>query len=269
MEKEGIVIDSVSLKEFDLKGKRIDTNLTSDSYLDYEGFPRGATIGTALHEVFEYSDFTNYKPKLNEIITERLKTNRIKETKELKDYITRMVDNVLNADLPIIHGSESVGKTFKLKEIPNSDKKPEIEFNFNLGSEKLKNYFNGFIDLVFRKDNHYCILDWKSDTISDDLLAYNNEDIDSLKNHTDNHYSIQRVLYSYCLIQWLKMYYPKETEEQIFDKRFGGVYYVYIRGCNKDTGNGIYAHTWKSYNDLETAFKNIINKKIGGKSYEI
>ena len=96
----------------------------------------------------------------------------------------------------------------------------------------------------------------------EDLLNFS--DKESLKNHTDNRYSIQRVLYAYCLIKWLKTFYPNNNEEELYDKHFGGVYYVYIRGCNIDSSNGIYAQTWSNWNELNEAFMNIINKKMGG-----
>ena len=48
-------------------------------------------------------------------------------------------------------------------------------------------------------------------------------------------------------------------------KHFGGIYYVFIRGCKKDTPNGIYAQTWESYSDLEKEFNKIMNiVKRGG-----
>ena len=44
-------------------------------------------------------------------------------------------------------------------------------------------------------------------------LGYKNIS-DALKKHVDDCYSIQRVLYSYCLIKWLKMYMPKLSEQE-------------------------------------------------------
>ena len=105
-------------------------------------------------------------------------------------YIKNMVQEVLNASLPTIHGNEiDIRNTFRLKEIKKEDRKAEIEFNFKLGDFDLSSYCNGFIDLVFKKDNHYCILDWKSDTTNDnDLLSYNK--LEDIKKRVDNHYSI-------------------------------------------------------------------------------
>ncbi len=237
-----------------------------------EKFPKGDKIGSALHEIFEKSTFTDYvsdkynEDKLNGLITDTLEKNDVRIKDNLKDdclkYIRGMVFNVLNSDLVEIKGSDKTGKTFKLSSINNDDKLAETEFNFNLKNEKLRNYCNGFIDLVFRRENHYSILDWKSDSINDDDLKNYGVEEDLIK-HTASRYSIQRVLYSYCLIKYLSEVLGK-TKEEVFKENFGGIYYVYLRGCIKDLSNGIYAQSWDSYETLEKAFNDIITEKIGG-----
>ena len=100
----------------------------------------------------------------------------------------------------------------------------------------------------------FSILDWKTDFLIDekDYASY-----DALKKQTGENYAIQRVLYSYCLIKWLKQFYDM-SEEEIFNKHFGGIYYVFVRGCKAKTGNGIYAHTWDNWERLNRAFDDII-----------
>lgn len=260
--KEGEEGDEI-LNGFDLSMKTVPL-----PYLDIEpnqipeGFPRGSDIGTALHEIFEKFEFTNIDSEnnLDDIIDERLKYNHINNSPVFSSYIKNMVQEVLNAALPTIHGNEiDIRNTFRLKEIKKEDRKAEIEFNFKLGDFDLSSYCNGFIDLVFKKDNHYCILDWKSDTTNDnDLLSYNK--LEDIKKRVDNHYSIQRVLYSYTLVHWLYSCGLAPSLEEVFASYFGGIYYVFIRGCKKDTSNGIYAQTWESYSDLEKEFNNIMNE---------
>lgn len=252
---ENPINNDFNLTEYDMNACQMKSNVDSSILHEaYDGIPKGSTIGTALHEIFERIDFTNHKHNLDEIIKDRLIANRIKVTDKILGYIRTMMDNVLNALLPELDGS-----TFKLSEISMNNRKAEIEFNFNLKKEYFKNYCNGFIDLLFRRGNKYYILDWKSDTLNDEFLSYS--DLDELKKHTDKLYSIQRVLYSYCLIKWL-MPLLNKNEEEIFKNYFGGIYYVYIRGCNMNTGNGIYAQKWNSYKELEDAFNMIIKKKI-------
>lgn len=259
-DKEGFIEDD--LKQFDTKSMPIYGEFKEIEHIDYSKIPRGASIGTMLHEVFERLDFTNYEKDLDTIILDRLKANKIPVKDLYINYIKQIVSNVLEANLVKINGN-NYGDSFKLNSISNENKKPEIEFNFNLLNGRFKNYCNGFIDLLFKRGEYYSILDWKSDTLNDDeFISY--YDSNSLHEHTNIHYSIQRVLYSYCLIKWLSNYY-KESEEDIFNNHFGGIYYVYIRGCLKDSSNGIYSQTWNSYKDLEEAFNTIIKSKIGGK----
>ena len=90
----------------------------------------------------------------------------------------------------------------------------------------------------------------------------------TLKQHVNECYSIQRVLYSYCLIKWLQLSYPNYTEQEIFEQHFGGIYYIFIKGCNANTGNGIYCQTWDSWESLKEAFDEIIKEKVGGSKNE-
>lgn len=206
------------------------------------------------------------------------------------DIATRYTWNTLNARLPEIAGNsvqyteqDSAGiakqdapQTFALIDIPLSDHKPEVQFNQNATDENgenctsdekcaesdiLKRFCKGFIDLLFVRtingQKYYSILDWKSD-----MLENNNYMPEALKEKVDNDYSIQRVLYSYCLIQWLKQFYGEGTaenlnEDDIFKKHFGGIYYAFIRGTEGGTPKGIYAQTWNSYTELANAYQKV------------
>ena len=258
MENEG-------LSEYDKNSIQIDIEYSEEDPLAIpNGFPKGSNIGSALHEVFEKTDFANYNnDSLKKLITDRFDYYALSKDEENINYVVSMVDNVLKADLPVIKGNSGIkGQFFKLNELTKDNKKPEIEFNTNVLDGRLKNYFNGFIDLLFKRGEVYSVLDWKSDSLNDGDFAnyYSKEE---LKRHTDNAYSIQRVLYCYFLIEWLTLQYGND-KEKIFNEHFGGIYYVYLRGCKEDTSNGVYSQTWSSYKDLESAFNNIINKFMGG-----
>ena len=224
------------------------------------GFPKGAIIGTCLHEIFEKIDFCNFEERIEETVDYSFKNYAIKDNMQYKEYVKDIVRNVILARMPIINGSKITENYVSLNSITFNDRKSEIEFTFNLLDEKLRNYCNGFIDLLFRRGEYYCLVDWKSDCLSDDFESFTENN--SLRSHVNNSYSIQRTLYSYCLIKWLKGFYKNETEAEIFENHFGGIYYVFIRGCNKDTGNGIYCQTWKSFGDLEKSFNEIIKSKV-------
>lgn len=262
--KEGFIDEGLQI--FDQNAKQIVGDYQNiEPLLLNDDYPQGAKLGTILHMIFELIDFTNYHDNLEQIIIKSFKEFGINPKNEWIEQTIQIVDNVLNAKIPLINGSVKSDQTFRLNQIQTCDKLSEVEFNFNLPNQKLKNYCNGFIDLIIKIDDYYALIDWKSDKLSEEFKSYNNPS--DLKEHVDEAYAIQRVLYSYCLIKWLKQYLMLD-EEEIFKNHFGGIYYIFLRGCINNTGNGVYAQTWNSFKELEKAFKEIIENKIGGLSNE-
>ena len=246
-----------------------------------DSFPKGSKLGIAIHEVFEKADFSVKQDDegLSRLITACFEKQTLRIPEGDPDgwlaYTSGILCKTLNAKLPEICGAVQTGNYFKLSEIADKDKISEAEFNMNAGiteasniteasaaSAILKNYWNGFIDLVFKREVNgkdvYSVLDWKSNTFEPKQYSDGNY----LKSITDDKYSIQRVLYSYSLIKWLASFYKEEyendTEARVFENHFGGIYYAYVRGCQADTCSGIYARTWTSWQELENAFKKIM-----------
>ncbi|MBR1639893.1 MAG: UvrD-helicase domain-containing protein [Treponema sp.] len=244
-----------------------------------KSYPKGTRLGIAVHEVFERTDFqvtgnlaTEEAAQKDQTVSKLIENCFKKQTLLIdeedsslwKAQTASYLWNTLNASFPEVLGNMQTGRTFALKELGLQDRLAEVEFNMNPAEkEAFRNYCNGFIDLIFKREINgnpvYAILDWKSN-IFENPEDYSNHQ--KLKKVTDELYSIQRVLYSYSLIRWLKQFYPKKSEDEIFNSHFGGIYYVYIRGCVKDTSNGIYARTWNNWEELENQFKNIYKKLI-------
>ena len=138
------------------------------------------------------------------------------------------------------------------------DRTSEAEFNFMLekfsSAPEIRNYFNGFIDLLFVRNvggrEVYSLLDWKSDTLAD----YSETET---ANHSVEKYSVQMVLYSYCLVKWLKTFpkYSSMDDNEIYKNHFGGIYYVYLRGTKAGTDNGIFSLRWDNWDMLYNKFK--------------
>ena len=259
----------LSIKFIDTAGIQVPCKYTiiKDSQEDEEDrYPRGTKLGSAVHKVFEElvfseADIWRSNGKLDSLIRECFDKHNLHidetDSKGWLSTTSSFVWNTMNAHLPLADGG-----CFSLKSIQEEEKKPEIEFNFNM-DDKLINYCNGFMDLLFKRgtgDNaRFFILDWKSDKL-DSIDDYWKDD--SLKSKVDMEYSVQRVLYSYCLIKWLSQIY-EDSEENVFKNHFGGVYYVFFRGCKEGTGNGIYAHTWKTWQDLSKSYSNVVNRMKG------
>ena len=247
-----------------------------------QNFPKGKKLGIALHEVFEKADFVKFgqlpdseSAQKNEELFRLTMACFEKQTFKVPpqdpdkwlSYTATVLWNTLNARLPEISGSAPTGSYFSLKEIDNDNRISEAEFIINADLEKpgndfLKNYCNGFMDLVFRRTipesgrEVYCIVDWKSDFL--EAKDYTNGQ--KLSSHTNNRYSIQRLLYSYSLVKWLCTFYPNESENEVFENHFGGIYYAYVRGTLAGSCSGIYARTWKNWEELEKAFNSIFEE---------
>ena len=274
---------AVKISDIDKEAKNCTIELKKN--LDYQTnlnetakkFPRGSHAGNALHRIFENTKFMEFgkenktleqalaNPKTQNLIEEEFKRESLpiwNHREAWIDIATRYTWNTLNARLPEIAGSSTTSETFALIDIPESNHKPEVQFNQD-ASEKdiLWRFCKGFIDLLFVRPVNgkpcYSILDWKSDMLENNVYTP-----DAIKEKVDNDYSIQRVLYSYCLIQWLKQFYGEGTEEnlsedEIFKNHFGGIYYAFIRGTEGGTPKGIYAQTWESYDDLKDAYQKV------------
>lgn len=262
------------------------TSAADREKFDKVRYPKGARVGNALHKLFETTSFREFKKAYPDLAKAEESANKdgsakdrnlgvqIDEQFELESLDVQsyraewnpltagILWNTLHAKLPIIAGGSFRDDEFSLAELPPEAHRPEVRFDLlaaRTEKEGLRSVCKGFIDLLFVREvdgkNRYSILDWKSDGLED----YAPE---TVRKQVDDHYCVQRVLYSYCLIQWLKQFYGKGTEEnldepQIFERHFGGVYYVFLRGTRGGTDSGIYAQTWQSYKQLKQAYDNI------------
>ena len=152
---------------------------------------------------------------------------------------------------------------FKLEQIAVEDAKPEFTFYHRINkispkllnqlfakfatgkvkdfSEKLedlrfslrKGYLYGEIDLLFRKDDKYYVLDWKTNHLGAEFANYSPEKIE--ENMSEHLYMLQAHVYSLATHLFLK----QQLGNYDYDSNFGGFIYVYTRGVDSD-GNGVY-----------------------------
>ena len=260
--------------------------LSDSDYL--KGYPRGSKLGLALHSIFEKIDFETALPiasassgkrisdyeelctdsDVKALIEDSFSEQGLKideeDSKNWRKNTAQIVWNTLSARFKELTG-EKEGEAFSLREILLKDRSSEVEFNFMpeefSSAPEIRNYFNGFIDLLFVRNvdgkEVYSLLDWKSDTLPD----YSESET---ANHSVEKYSIQMVLYSYCLVKWLKTFpkYSSMDYNEIYKNHFGGIYYVYLRGTKAGTDNGIFAQKWENWKMLNTIFNDKICKKM-------
>ena len=87
-------------------------------------------------------------------------------------------------------------------------------------------FVKGFIDLVFRFDGRFYIVDWKSNWLGNRTEDYGPA---ALAREMEEHfYPLQYHLYAVALHQYLALRLP----DYDYEKHFGGVIYLFIRGMD-------------------------------------
>lgn len=262
----GTEIESIDGHLLERAGDEPDDDVLSEINEDSD-YPRGNLYGEALHQVFEELDFVRIgglsleeaqkDTELFDLITNKFLSQGLPIGKH-PNWMTRTVDiiwNTMNASLPEIQGDKKTGKVFSLKKLDSQDRLAEMEFHMDVNekdcTDKPKTFCKGYMDLVFvikgEGKEYYSVLDWKSNL----LQKYDSK---STFEAAKEHYSIQMVLYSYSLIMWLCSIKGKSPED-VFKEHFGGIYYVFARGCKASEESGIFAHTWNTFDELKAAYK--------------
>ena len=155
------------------------------------------------------------------------------------------VDKILSTDLGPL----------KLKDLKNKDRVAELEFFFSLSkTEKMiqflfeqgfissrgqkdlhiEGFMTGIIDLVFRRDGKYYLLDYKSNFLGANDISYNTESLSHSMTRHDYH--LQYLIYTVALHRMLK----RDLTSYSYEENFGGVYYFFLRGVDCEKTNGVF-----------------------------
>lgn len=213
---------------------------------DSEGIPHGIESGLMLHEILEKIDYNKIrsmksaldileeKGDLSKLIDTAIQNNirlRDYDNDILKKETVRMVWNTLHSPLD--------GADLKLCEIEN--KIHEVEFYYPSNLARILDsatcyyagdFIHGFIDMIFEYKERYYLVDWKSNFIE---TGYSFAMIRN--NISEMRYDLQIQIYTGALIRWLQRTKPDYS----YDRYFGGVYYLYLRGMDPDKkGEGIF-----------------------------
>ncbi|MGD2124660.1 MAG: exodeoxyribonuclease V subunit beta [Desulfobacteraceae bacterium] len=223
-------------------------------------FPKGTKAGTFLHDLFEHLDFTSKDSSLLKILVAgKLRQYGFEAT--WQDAVCDMVDRVLS--VPLDGGRED----FCLSGVPNAERLNEMEFYFPLKSvssrrlrtifekyerseplseirermERLefapvRGFMKGFMDMVFRFEGRFYLVDWKSNFLGNRVEDYDRHRMGAAME--DAFYILQYHIYTLALHQYLKLKLPGYH----YEEHFGGVYYIFLRGVDPNRGSefGIY-----------------------------
>jgi len=212
--------------------------------------PPGARSGLCLHEVFENSDFTwRERGMFRDTASAALK--RYGYGEEYLEGVVDMVVNVLATPLD--------SRGLKLESVPPEHRLSELEFHFPLASlSGLKRFIDGpgfagtgaesgaarpisgmmkgYVDLVFLHDGRYWIIDWKSNMLELSRGGYCGESILAEMKH--HNYHLQYHIYTVALHRYLGFRLGASYD---YEKDFGGVFYLFIRGMNGSGSTGVFS----------------------------
>lgn len=212
-------------------------------------FPRGAAPGTFLHSLFEELDFT--QPVPDGWMAEKLQLSGFDA--QWAPVLTDWLGGVLKTRLP--------GADIALNQLAARDKQVEMAFYLPIAQlltaerldalirqydplsadtppldfRQVRGMLKGFIDLVFRHEGRYYLLDYKSNWLGEDREAYTRPAMEqAMRAHR---YDLQYQLYSLALHRYLR----HRLADYDYDRHFGGVIYLFLRGMDgQEGGQGIF-----------------------------
>jgi exodeoxyribonuclease V beta subunit len=211
----------------------------------------GARFGTAVHAVFEHTDFAAWRDAAVTPESERALIESSLQAQGLangKAALARAVELVggcvrdaLNANLPC---------DVRLCDITSMQRRAEIEFHLTLAPartpelyallhahkyqrqrsgvapQRLHGLLTGKIDLTFTHAGRFHLIDWKTNhcppydgtTLAAEIARHD--------------YDLQWLIYTLALHRWLGQQLP----DYDYDRHIGGVYYLFVRGMGEGRG---------------------------------
>ena len=232
----------------------------------YKSLYKGPTIGNLLHSIFEEITF-NQPETWSETIADTYQRILPSKRTDWFEGTLQLVRHTLNTNIPTSHGC------MKLSNIENQQHISELEFNFTVSpfhvnqlqdlstpeapfhlakANSLEGIMNGKVDLFFEYQQRFYILDWKSNFLGDSIEQYTSTYIHDAMNQSNYH--LQYLIYTLAL----KKYLSSRMSNFEFDKHFGGVIYLFLRGCREDQSTGVYftRPNIKTIEQIETLFRN-------------
>lgn len=244
--KKHVVFDDT--KDYDSQNSiEISTALLNENESNILDLPRGKQVGTALHRHFEncyFSDLAN---------TEEI--DKLRQSLHLDETFTEPLQNWLQQ---ISHTPLSNEIGIALADLANKDCIKEMPFYlairehfdveaFNralkahhhlpsepLQFEQIQGMVRGSIDLVFRHNGKYYLVDYKSNFLGSTLSSYNQEALKKEMLHS--HYDWQYLIYTLALHRYLQSIVPHYD----YSRDFGGVFYLFLRGMDGEPQSGVF-----------------------------
>ena len=246
---------SAEMPDYD-GGSRDAERVEATEMRDIHAFPRGARTGRCLHAIFEEVDFSRLnRAELQRIVARQLAAYDFPA--HWVGVVSDMVENVIATPL-------DGGGALRLDRVTQGQRLNEVEFYYpvaNLSDSGLRailidggfppeirerigaltfapmrGYIKGYIDLVFEAGGRYYLADYKSNWLGPEPAAYGPEAL--CKAMAREAYYLQYLVYCVALHRYL----AARIAGYNYEKHFGGVRYLFVRGMSPRTGaRGVYA----------------------------
>jgi exodeoxyribonuclease V beta subunit len=235
--------------------KALNVDNIDDDYSQIGMFPKGETPGLFLHELLENTDLNvlttiDYRKTIRELLTKYNFDSKWEGT--IADLLVRISE----ISLP--------PSGFQLKNISQTNCIKELQFHFpvndltpqrlhqvfaqeqpdlfspipytaeKLDFKRVSGYMKGFIDLLIHAKGKFYIIDWKSNYLGIAPCDYSVESMEHEMNA--KHYKLQYYIYTTAVIRYLSMRYKGFD----YNRNFGGIYYLFLRGLQDGQTTGIY-----------------------------
>jgi exodeoxyribonuclease V beta subunit len=214
--------------------------------------PRGSRFGKLIHACLDKMDFAAPAEELFSLAERLAALFGFAGTGE---NIARLLTATVTAPLPPIAASAPGG--WRLADLATSGTVKEMPWSFALkkswpeeisdilrdepsvtplAGPQAEGYLTGFIDLFCEWQGKYYILDYKSNFLGDRQAGYTGGSL--VQAMAEHNYGLQYWLYTLAADRWLAWQRP----DYDYDRHFGGVYYLFVRGMRPDMpGSGVFA----------------------------
>tara|TARA_B100000686_G_C16806854_1_gene991854 strand:+ start:6587 stop:10207 length:3621 start_codon:yes stop_codon:yes gene_type:complete len=266
---------NINVPDYDATGTLFPAS-DKNSRKDIFSFPKGMRSGICIHKIFEEIDFSERNAEIRKATVEaalRLYGFKSSWLEVINNMLLRVLDTPLDLS----------GSMF-LKSIDNSRRIDEMAFFYpitefrsiailsilkkhrffenrkstdlmkEISFDAIPGFMNGYIDLIFESKGKFWIVDYKSNHLGDGLNSYRLEKLSSVM--IEEQYFLQYLIYVLALHRFLS----QKLSGYQYDKHFGGVYYLFVRGIDPNyPGNGVFFDR-PSHTLIED-----LNNLIGGK----
>ncbi len=222
-------------------------------------FPRGARVGTMIHDLFEATDFVSCDTEDENPLEAACEASLVRFGLS-PDWTENLSESILaTLNTPLL--SPSTGASMLLSGVDRDRRIDEMEFVFPLKSaggklsgsdiarvmrrhqgeawqasylrqvealdfQPLAGYMRGFVDLIFCVDERWYLADYKSNHLGEYAASYG---MAGLREAMEKgHYYLQYLIYSVALHRYLGQRIPGYS----YAKHFGGVFYLFVRGMS-------------------------------------